>query len=213
MTFCTARVAPEKAVFRPALPPHSPPEFTGEHMAKLSYSEQLKHPNWQRKRLAVLDAAGWKCATCDASEKTLHVHHKQYVKGRLPWEYEVVELEALCEDCHEEAHKAKALIDSVIAQFPSIMWNRIGAMLVGYGEEYVDPANWLEVTEDFARAGQVAWFMGNLAPEDACEMQRLCEELNPTGVLQALRDAAQREIDAAFDSKPTPQPDGKDSIG
>lgn len=104
-----ARVAPEKAVFRPALPLCSfLPGFTGEHMAKApTYAEQLKHPNWQRKRLEVLESANWSCERCKDTEKTLHVHHRKYVKGRKAWEYGRAELQALCEDCHECEHSMR----------------------------------------------------------------------------------------------------------
>lgn len=72
-------------------------------MSKMSYAEQLKHPFWQRKRLEVLGDANWKCECCDDGTRTLHVHHKRYVKGRMAWEYEREELAALCEECHEQA--------------------------------------------------------------------------------------------------------------
>ena len=42
MNFCTARVAPEKAVFRPALPLHPLPGITGMQMGKTVYIEQQK---------------------------------------------------------------------------------------------------------------------------------------------------------------------------
>jgi len=102
-TFCTARVAPEKAVFRPALPSHSLPEFTGERMGKLTYFEQLKDPRWQKRRLQVMERDEWACQVCGDSESTLNVHHKHYFKGRAPWEYEDSELITLCESCHEMA--------------------------------------------------------------------------------------------------------------
>jgi hypothetical protein len=35
----------------------------------------------------------------------LHVHHKFYVRGRLPWEYQDEELTTLCNWCHWELHK------------------------------------------------------------------------------------------------------------
>lgn len=158
-------------------------------MAKITYSEQLKHPFWQRKRLGVLSAANFQCSCCGEKEKTLHVHHKQYVKGRMPWEYEDSELEALCYECHESAHVLKARIDAVVAQFPTFMWGRIASLLIGFGDEYVDPAMWEFVTEDFARAGQVSWFMGNFEPKDAVEFYRLCEQLGPDASLAALRSA------------------------
>lgn len=43
-SFPMARVAPEKADFRPALPLGFLPGVNGTHMTKMSYSEQLKHP-------------------------------------------------------------------------------------------------------------------------------------------------------------------------
>lgn len=67
-----------------------------------TYAEKLKDPRWQRKRLEVLEAANWACETCGAEDKTLHVHHKRYLKGHEPWEYENEDLRSLCEDCHEE---------------------------------------------------------------------------------------------------------------
>jgi hypothetical protein len=118
MFLCAARVAPEKAVFRPALPLHSfQPECNGEHMAfaKKTYAEQLKHPNWQRRRLEMLQRAEFKCELCDDSESTLHVHHKRYVKGRQVWEYENDELQVLCESCHAEHHEMHGLLEQVLA--------------------------------------------------------------------------------------------------
>lgn len=73
-------------------------------MGKLSYAEQLRHPNWQRKRLEVLERASFKCEKCFDGESTIHVHHKQYFKGRMAWEYDAKELSALCESCHQYEH-------------------------------------------------------------------------------------------------------------
>jgi len=54
----TDRVAPEKAVFRPALPLVSLLGITEMQMAK-NYFEKLKDPRWQKKRLEVLEAIGF----------------------------------------------------------------------------------------------------------------------------------------------------------
>jgi hypothetical protein len=83
-------------------------------MKKMTYAEQLKHPNWQRKRLQMLEAAKWICTCCEATDKTLHVHHKKYVKGRMAWEYDASELEVLCEDCHEAEHFAEADLEYLL---------------------------------------------------------------------------------------------------
>jgi hypothetical protein len=66
-----------------------------------SYAEKLRDPRWQRKRLEILEAAGFACEECKATDKTLHVHHVVYTKGLEPWEYYRRELIVLCEDCHE----------------------------------------------------------------------------------------------------------------
>lgn len=73
-------------------------------MPRLSYAEQLKDPRWQRKRLERLAASDWKCKVCGDATKPLNVHHKIYVRGRLPWEYSGDELDVLCEDCHAAEH-------------------------------------------------------------------------------------------------------------
>lgn len=67
-----------------------------------SYSQKLKDPRWQRKRLEALQAANWSCKSCKATHKTLHVHHTKY-RGE-PWEAPLDWLEVLCEDCHEKRH-------------------------------------------------------------------------------------------------------------
>lgn len=76
--------------------------FAGGKMT--TYAEKLKDPRWQKKRLEVLEAAGFACQNCYDSESTLHVHHKAYFKGREPWEYDKEQLAVLCESCHEDHH-------------------------------------------------------------------------------------------------------------
>ena len=66
------------------------------------YSELLKHPLWQKKRLEVLSRADFACEECGDKDSTLHVHHSVYLKGRRPWEYEDRFLQCLCEKCHFE---------------------------------------------------------------------------------------------------------------
>jgi len=78
-------------------------------MARMSYAEQLTHPKWQRRRLEVLDRAGFRCERCLDDETTLHVHHKTYRKGALAWEYEDHELVVLCEDCHTDEHRGPSI--------------------------------------------------------------------------------------------------------
>ena len=114
--FPMARVAPEKADFRPALPLGFLPGVDGTHMGTMTYSEQLKHPNWQKLRLEVLSDAEWRCERCMDADSTLHVHHKHYVKGRMAWEYSRQELAALCETCHDEEHEQQPIRRELLAR-------------------------------------------------------------------------------------------------
>lgn len=65
------------------------------------YSEMLKDPRWQRRRLEILNNADFTCENCGSKEKTLHVHHMFYRRGHKPWEYQDHVYRVLCEDCHE----------------------------------------------------------------------------------------------------------------
>ena len=64
------------------------------------YSQKLKHPKWQRRRLEILQRDNFTCMFCNDSETELQIHHKKYVNGRQIWEYEDVELITLCKHCH-----------------------------------------------------------------------------------------------------------------
>lgn len=109
-----ARLATEKADFRPALPMSLLPGVNGTHMTKMTYTEQLAHPKWQKRRLGMLNAANWSCSQCGCDDVTLHVHHKQYVKGRMAWEYEDSDLAVLCKKCHECQHEAQDALKRIL---------------------------------------------------------------------------------------------------
>ena len=80
----------------------------------MSYSDLLRDPRWQRKRLETLQAAGWACSNCGDKTKTLHVHHLKYRRGAKPWEYEADELRSLCEKCHDDATEAIRNLDEAV---------------------------------------------------------------------------------------------------
>lgn len=188
----TARVAPESQSHRllAAVPFRG---GQGEDMATkgLTYKEQLLHPNWQRKRLEMLDAAGFKCTLCNAGEKTLHVHHKSYIKGRMAWEYEDGELEVLCEDCHEAAHESKDQLDAVLRLYPTFMLDSIQALLIGWGcdDGVVDQAHLVNVTNKSPYlTGKVAWCLMNMyGPSELLEVCDAIAALSPDDLLTALR--------------------------
>jgi hypothetical protein len=74
--------------------------------SNISFSEQYNHPNWQRKRLEVMERDEFKCMTCGNKQKLLHVHHNTY-DGKYLWECRMQSMITLCVDCHEKIHGRK----------------------------------------------------------------------------------------------------------
>jgi hypothetical protein len=105
---------------------------------KMTYSEQLKHPNWQRLRLEVLSSADFQCQICGDTETTLHVHHKQYLKGKLAWEYARSNFEVLCEGCHSDTHGAKDALNNALAAIPSVFWPDTADLIIGWADRFDD---------------------------------------------------------------------------
>jgi hypothetical protein len=66
------------------------------------YWEKFNDPKWQQKRLRILERDDWVCQKCGDDTSQLHIHHRYYVWGRNPWEYEDDSLVTLCKDCHKE---------------------------------------------------------------------------------------------------------------
>lgn len=67
----------------------------------MNYKEQLLHPFWQKKRLEVLERDKFTCQKCQDDNTTLNVHHLQYNKGCMAWEYNNENLVSLCCICHD----------------------------------------------------------------------------------------------------------------
>lgn len=81
---------------------------------KKSYSEKLRDPRWQKKRLEVLEAANWTCEECGCKTKELHVHHIWYQQGKAPWEYPVEALAVLCATCHIKVAEAQLRLSEML---------------------------------------------------------------------------------------------------
>jgi hypothetical protein len=105
---------------------------------RMTYGEQLKHPNWQRVRLECLNAAGWKCQHCGDSESTLHVHHRRYIKGRMAWEYPRENFVVLCEECHESQHVDRELLERVLCELPPNCLPAIVTLVAGWAFQEVE---------------------------------------------------------------------------
>lgn len=74
---------------------------------KMNYSEKLRDPRWQKKRLEIMDRDLWSCQHCFDESSILHVHHKIYEPDKMPWEYHNDLLITLCEACHAAEEKNK----------------------------------------------------------------------------------------------------------
>lgn len=82
------------------------------------YTDLLKDPKWQRKRLEIMNRDSWKCGICQDDSEMLVVHHKYYDKDKMPWQYPDKAYITLCFDCHNELHKdQKQLHSDIIEHF------------------------------------------------------------------------------------------------
>lgn len=65
----------------------------------MTYSNKLKSPKWQKKRLDILNRDSFTCQMCGDTETELHVHHNKYIGEpyNTPDEF----LQTFCKHCHE----------------------------------------------------------------------------------------------------------------
>lgn len=62
---------------------------------------------WAAYRERVIALDGGECIDCGRSRLdgvVLQVHHKVYINGRKPWEYDPSDCETLCKGCHAREH-------------------------------------------------------------------------------------------------------------
>jgi hypothetical protein len=71
------------------------------------YSDKLRLPQWQRKRLEIMERDGFACRSCEARDKPLNVHHLFYERARDPWDYPNQSLITYCEECHSYEHELR----------------------------------------------------------------------------------------------------------
>lgn len=83
---------------------------------KNEFLERYKDPRWQKLRLLKMEQVDFECECCGSKDITLNIHHKLYVKGAMPWEYGLGELECLCENCHNEKYRLKNILQNEISK-------------------------------------------------------------------------------------------------
>jgi len=100
----------------------------------MSYSDKLKHPKWQKKRLEILNRDSWACKYCSDTESQLHVHHLKYTT-KEPYDELSENLVATCQDCHRLLEAIKL---STYNNYSSIILIEKGKeFIVAYSADWV----------------------------------------------------------------------------
>lgn len=81
----------------------------------MTYSEKLRDPKWQRKRLEIMSRDSFACQFCFDEKNTLNVHHKLYEWGRDPWDYPDTNFITLCEECRDQVEITKRAITLMLS--------------------------------------------------------------------------------------------------
>ncbi len=91
----------------------------------MTYADALQTGEWKRFRQEFVKSKthqdwGAECEDCgtDTPYGSLHVHHKIYRKGLLPWEYGFEDLRLVCKSCHEAIHIAEEACRQFIRTLP-----------------------------------------------------------------------------------------------
>jgi hypothetical protein len=64
------------------------------------YSQKLRNPLWQAKRLLTFNRDEFTCTLCGDCKTELHVHHKYYKPNTEPWDYPDDAFQTLDKHCH-----------------------------------------------------------------------------------------------------------------
>lgn len=67
------------------------------------YNRLLEDKRWKEFRLKVLSERGNKCECCGGAD-VLQIHHTFYIRGKMPWEYDIKDMRVLCRTCHQKIH-------------------------------------------------------------------------------------------------------------
>jgi len=81
-------------------------------MTSEEYSQKLRDPRWQKKRLHIMERDDWTCQKCFDADSTLVVHHRRYLPDKEPWDYPDYLLITLCEECHDQERETRPDVES-----------------------------------------------------------------------------------------------------
>ena len=100
--------------------------------AKSTYWQLLRRPEWQKRRLEMLSKSEWTCSSCMATDANLHVHHRQYFKDRMPWDYTDDQLIVVCDICHESEHYLLDELKEIVSRMDT--YDAVG-LLAGFAHK------------------------------------------------------------------------------
>jgi hypothetical protein len=139
----------------------------------MSYTDLLRDPRWQRRRLEVLEKASWTCSECAENLRTLHVHHLRYIKGNSPWDYDDVDLAVLCDKCHDRWHRTMKDLEFSIARMPMAAMESLAgyaALLSWWGNGFK------RYPTDGCKIGGMMAFVGVSGQEGMDFVRKFCDD-------------------------------------
>lgn len=95
----------------------------------MTYSEKLRDPRWQKRRLEIMQRDSFRCRNCTDDTTTLNVDHRIYRKRLEPWEYVDADLWTLCEVCHKEIGEKRQKLFELIGCLDGYELNRAAQLL------------------------------------------------------------------------------------
>ena len=104
----------------------------------------LSHPDWQKKRLEVMQRDSFTCRDCNSKDKELHVHHLYYVQGKKPQDYPLSAYKTLCFQCHELEEENLRLVGGALIN----MYRGMGASAKEINVFAIAVYDYLEATHE-----------------------------------------------------------------
>jgi len=129
----------------------------------MNYSEKLKDPRWQKKRLEIFKHDDFMCCFCGDNESTLSIHHLIYEENKEPWESPDENLITLCENCHQAEFEVRKDIEVQLLKtlkFKRYKWDDLVDINAGFRD--------LKMHVPEVNASIIKWIFQN---------KELCQEL------------------------------------
>lgn len=89
----------------------------------MTYTEKLRHPLWQKRRLEILSRDHFTCTLCGDKDTELHIHHNYYTDNTEPWEYQDDALTTHCRHCHAVVETEKTVGRTVVLVAKKVPYN------------------------------------------------------------------------------------------